>query len=296
MMELQEFLALPGWRIAELVRAKGNVCGFPVNGTRRWFEIEAYRRGWENRPAAYLREAFRQYREVFELFFAHGLTTLLCPIMGPDLMERGAAYREMAAEGLRELAVGSLFQDFYRQHGVRVGFYGDYADWFAGNGMAGLAEAFEQARAMTMNNGERRVFFGVFADDPAEQLAKISVAFYQSTGRAPCRGEIVERYYGEMVEPVGLFIGSGAPAVFDIPLLLSGSESLYFTVIPSLYLDEGMLRRILYDYLFCRNLLEDYSRLEQNELNSMAEVTRAQRDRILGVGKRSQDGSFWLPE
>ena len=63
--------------------------------------------------------------------------------------------------------------------------------------------------------------------------------------------------------PVELFIGFDKFTVFDMPLLTTGEEDLYFSVSPSPYMTIRQLRAILYDHLYVRRTPEpDYTTLQ----------------------------------
>jgi tuberculosinol/isotuberculosinol synthase len=142
-----------------------------------------------------------------------------------------------------------------------------------------------------------RLFFGVCAHDAAETVARIGIRFQEEQGRPPSKREIVEAYYGEWIEPVDLFIGfADRPAVFDMPLIATGSEDLYFTVSPSLYLDAHTLRLILYDHMFARRVDDaDYGELSPTDWQALAELYTRNRNHVLGLGRRDRSGSFWYP-
>ncbi len=93
---------------------------------------------------------------------------------------------------------------------------------------------------------------------------------------------------------MSLFIGFDKPCAFDMPLVATGSEDLYFTICPSPYLSSGQLRAILYDHVYSRRTgEEDYASLEAGEWHAMKEFYRANADRTLGVGTRV--GQIWYP-
>jgi hypothetical protein len=102
-------------------------------------------------------------------------------------------------------------------------------------------------------------------------------------------------YYGEYVEQVSLFIGFDKPCAFDMPLVATGNEDLYFTVCPSPYLSPRQLRAILYDHLYSRRTSDvDYASLEAGEWQAMSEFYGANLDNTLGVGARA--GQIWYPQ
>jgi tuberculosinol/isotuberculosinol synthase len=113
----------------------------------------------------------------------------------------------------------------------------------------------------------------------------------------PDKRQIVEAYYGEYIEPVDLFIGfADRPAAFDMPLIATGSEDLYFTVGPSPYLDAHTLRAILYDHLYARRVDEaNYAKLSPEDWQTLADFYALNRRHVLGLGRQHASGCFWYP-
>lgn len=296
-MDVAEFQDLPIAEVARLVRAAGpKVCVFPINGTRRWFMLEHLPEQEKDFMAAYLDVSGRRHIELYRLLFDHGLDTLLTPIFGPDLLERGEGYMQMAAEGLARLATHPDFLEFYEAYGVRVRFYGDHRKLFGPTPYAYLSDLFDEVTAQTMMHGRYRLFFGACAHDPVESVAELAVYYHAKHGRVPDKRMLVELYYGEYVGLVDLFIGFDKFSAFDMPLVATGDEDLYFTVSPSPYLTQRQLRDVLYDHLYARCEEEpDYSVLEPNDWASMREFYQANQGRTLGVGARQKRGGFWYP-
>jgi tuberculosinol/isotuberculosinol synthase len=296
-LDLDEFRRLPTEEIARLVRAAGpQVCVFPINGTRRWFILEHGAKTGEDPLVTYLEVAGRRHIELYRMLFDHGLDTLLTPIFGPDILARGKGYERVIQIGLTWWAERPEFLEFYDQANVRVRVYGDARRCLEGTPYAGALDIFDEVTRRTAGHRSRRLFFGVCAQDATETVAEIAVRFYQEHSRPPNRQEIVEAYYGEYVAPVDLFIGMAPPAVFDMPLLATGRENLYFTVAPSPYLDRDTLRVILYDHLYARRVEdEDYSDLPAEEWQRLAGFYRRHRHQVLGVGRIGGGGRLWLP-
>jgi tuberculosinol/isotuberculosinol synthase len=296
-VDVDTFQSLPTEEVAQIVREAGpKVCVFPINGTRRWFVLEcASGQGDEGAPA-YLDIMFRRHVELYRLIFDHGVGTLLTPAFGPDLMERGDGYVETAIEGLEGLCNHPTLVDFYESHGVRVRFYGDYARHLRATPGRHLAGMFQDLERRTAAHDKHRLFFGLFAHDAAERVAELAVAHYLEHGSVPGKPTLIELYYGEYVEPVDFFIGFDKLAVFDMPLVATGDEDLYFTVSPSLYLGERQLRAILYDHLYTRRQAEpDYPALGPEDWAAMKDFYDANRESTIGVGARRAPGGFWVP-
>jgi len=296
-MDIGTFLNLPTEEVARLVREAGpKVCVFPINGTRRWFMLEYPEQAATDFMEAYFRIGGRRHIELYKLFFDHGIDTLLTPIFGPDLLERGDEYRRLMVPALVWFAQNQDFLDFYDAYDVRVSVYGDARRYFQNTPYACTLDAFDELARRTASYRRYRLFFGVCAHDPAETIAAIAVRFYQEHGRLPDKRQIVEAYYGQYVEPVDLFIGFDRPAAFDMPLIATGSEDLYFTVSPSPYLDAHTLRAILYDHLYARQVDKaDYAALSPEDWQTLADFYALNRRHVLGLGHKHKSGSFWHP-
>ena len=290
-----EFLSLPVEKVAQLVRETGpKVCVFPINGTRRWFVLEHPEEATRNTPEAYFQIAGQRHIELYKLFFDHGVDTLLTPIFGLGLLERGEEYQQIMVPALLWFAQNRDFLDFYDSYSVRVNVYGDARRYFQNTPYAPALDAYEKLAQRTANHQHHRLFIGVCAHDATETVAEIAVRFHQQHGRLPKRQEIVEAYYGEYVEPVDLFLGFDQPAAFDMPLLAIGNEDLYFTISPSPYLDAYTLRAILYDHLYERQVDESsYDQLTPEEWDNLRAFYRTNRGNVLGLGKQSS--GIWYP-
>ncbi len=301
-MELDRFIKLPVSEVAQIVREAGpQVCVFPINGTRRWFLLEFPPSTWEligGKPddflGAYLQACVSRQLELFRLFFDHGMDTLMMPLFGPDLLERGDAYLAMAAEALRQLAVDPQFLDLYQAYQLRVRFYGDYRRRLRDTPAAGLIELFDQVSQATAHHQGGRLLFGVFGNDPAENVAEIAVQYYLEHLQLPDKQTIIQRYFGEIIPPVSLFIGFDKFSAFDMPLIATGSEDLYFTVSPSPYLTQQQLREILFDHLFSRSAPEpDYEALTPEAVAQMRAFYHQNQENTLGVGFLKH--GIWYP-
>ncbi len=243
---------------------------------------------------AYCDVSAERHIDLYRMFFDHGIGTLLTPIFGPDLLERGEEYAGMAIEGLVLLATDSRFLTFYKEHDVRVRFYGDYRRFLAQTPYSHVSDLFDEATAQTASHRRNRLFFGVCAHDATVTVGELAVQHHSQHGCLPDKKMLVEMYYGEYVEPVSLFIGFDKPCAFDMPLVATGSEDLYFTVCPSPYLTSQQLRAILHDHLYCRRTGEvDYGTLTAEEWRGMREFYGANANRTLGVGTRV--GQIWYP-
>jgi len=297
-LDLQSFQNLPTEEIAKLVREAGpKVCVFPINGTRRWFMLE-YPELADSDISVDVFVELGAWRllEICDLFFKHGIDTVLAPILGPDIIERGDSYAPVGISGLQWFAQNRKVLDFYASRDVRVQMYGDARRYFPNTPYASTLPMFDDIAQQTADHQSHRLFLGVCAHDATETVAEIGVRFHQEHGCLPDKRQIIEAYYGEFVEPVDIFIGSGQPSAFDMPLVATGNEDLYFTVAPSAYLDTEMLRTILYDHLYVRSVDEaDYDDISPNDWCYMENFYTTNRKAVLGLGYRNNGNHFWYP-
>jgi adenosine tuberculosinyltransferase len=297
MIPFEHFLQLQVQEVAALVRASGQkVCVFPVNGTRRWFLLEHASEIKDDFFEAYMNASIQNHVELCTMLFEHGIDIILAPVFGRELMRRGDEYtRRVGIDGLVLTATDPNYRQFFEQYDVRVRFYGDYRDVLTGTPYEyALSSVYEVVEA-TKHNKSFRLFFGVFADEFTETVSRLSVEHYLAHGSIPDKQTLVQKYYGEDLPPVSMFIGFDKFSVFDMPLLSTGEEDLYFSLSPSPYMTQHQLRAILYDHLYVRPAPEpDYTTLTENERNWLREYYRKHQDHAFGVGKLKFN--LWIPE
>jgi adenosine tuberculosinyltransferase len=292
-MDKKTFFECPAGEIARLMETQGSgVCGLPINGTRRWFELEHP----GETPEAYLRLTGDQHCEVYRLIFEHGIHTLLAPVFNPLMERRGSAYIEqVVVRGLASWLTSTEFTHFCNLLGVRVNFYGDWRRYFTANDWLELAGIFDSVITDTRANGPRRLFFGVCANSALNHLLELAFAHQQETGMIPDLPALTRRYYSEDITPANLYLSCNKPAVFDVPLLIGDRTDLYFAVSPLLYLEQQSLRAVLFDHLYLRQATEPaYAMLPDEARTRMRTFYRRHRQDVLGVGRWMDD--IWYPE
>jgi tuberculosinol/isotuberculosinol synthase len=294
-IDRDNFLKLSSEEIAKIVGAGGSqVCVFPFNGTRRWFLLEHGRENHADPAQAYIDLTSNRYVEMYQMLFDHGLDTIVAPVFGGEILNRGDEYMEQIGVGMALLAEYPCFLSFYEKYDVRVRFYGDYRKELAGTRYAYLIDLFDEVSQKTAKNKSYRLFYGVFGTDATEAIAGFSVRYHQQTGRVPTRRELIELYYGEYIEKANIFVGFEKFNVFDYPMLGWGEESLYFTVSPSLYMSERQLRNILYDYIYLRPVQDpDYFTMPAQDFEAMRHFYEINREATFGVGEMR--GGIWYP-
>lgn len=297
MIPFERFLQLPTEEVSKLVQAAGHkVCVFPVNGTRRWFMLEHGEKIGNDFFGAYMDESIKNHVDLCAMLFDHGVQTILAPVFGRELMHRGDEYtKRVGMDGLVRTATDKCYRDFFEKYNVRVRFYGDYRDVLTGTPYEYALKSMYELTEATKHNKTVNLYFGVFADEVTETIARLSVEHYLAQGSIPDKETLVRKYYGEDLPPVSLFIGFDKFSVFDMPLLSTGAEDLYFAVSPSPYMTEHQLRAILYDHMYVRPMPEpDYTKLSNEELDWLREYYRRNKDYVFGVGKLKFN--LWFPE
>ena len=299
MLSLKKFQALPAEEVAKLVRASGSkVLVFPINGTRRWFTLEYGEQEFEDPIHAFMDIAGRRQIELYRLCFDHGIHTLLTPVIGPEILATRDTYmQKIGGEGLARFVTHPDFVSFYEKYGVRVHFYGDYARKLKGTPYDYLIELFDSIGESTRKNKNFRIFYGAFADDltSSEIVAEMAVKHHADHGVIPDHKKLIELYYGDTIEKAHIFIGFDRFAAFDYPLLRWGEEDLYFTLFPSLYMDQTQFREILYDHVFTRRTREpDFSSMPESAIKKVKAYYQRNREKTLGVGKLLH--KVWIPK
>jgi adenosine tuberculosinyltransferase len=297
MISFEDFLQLPSDEVAARVRASGQkVCVFPVNGTRRWFLLEHAEEIRDDFFEAYMDLSIKNHVALCAMLFDHGIEILLAPVFGRELIQRGDEYtRRVGIDGLVRTSSDLAYRQFFEQYNVRVRFYGDYREVLTGTPYEYALESMLEVMEATKHNTAFRLFFGVFADDVTETISRLSVEHFLAQGAVPDKRTLIRNYYGEELPPVGLFIGFDKFSVFDMPLLTTGQEDLYFSISPSPYMTQYQLRAILYDHLYVRPTPEpDYTELAGEQRNWLRDYYRKNKDHAFGVGKLQFN--LWIPE
>jgi len=292
--QLAEWLSWPRARLAQWVLAQEQpvVMGWPFNGTRRWYLL--LRR--ENPTADdYVTTTIRRQAEQHRLVFAHGVSVIVAPHFGRELLQRGTSYTQTVLGGLLKLGDDPINQEMF-EAGVRIRFYGDYEEILDGPAYRPMLDACASLTAATASGDGPLLLIGLFADAPYPKIARLSVEYAEKHGRTPNQQDLIEAYYGLAVPDLSLYLGFSQPALFDVPLLTTGQEDLYATLAPSAELTEKQLREILYDHLVTRRIAgDDYEMLPDEALVALAAYYERYREITLGIGRIDSLTGIWNP-
>ena len=297
MIPFEQFLEMPTQEVAALVKVTGQkVVVFPVNGTRRWFMLEHGDEIGDDFFAAYMDTSIKNHVHLCSMLFDHGIQTILSPVFGRELMRRGDEYTQrVGMDGLVRTATDKNYRSFFEKYNVHVRFYGDYRDVLTGTEFEGVLGSLYEVMDATKNNTGFNLFFGVFADEVTDTISRLAVEHYLAHGTIPDKSALIRKYYGKDLSPVNIFIGFDRFSVFDMPLLATGEEDLYFSISPSPYMTRRQLRAILYDHMYIRRTPEpDYTKLGNEELDWLRDYYRSNKDYAFGVGKLKFN--LWFPE
>ncbi|MGB3634346.1 MAG: hypothetical protein WA982_09925 [Rubrobacteraceae bacterium] len=291
---LSEWLLWPTERVAEWIgdQASPVIMGWPFNGTRRWYLTHQQ----ENPEAEdYLSTVIGQQAELHQMILNHGVRAILAPGLGRINLKRGADYMKYALSGLLRVGSEPTYQRMF-EAGVRLRFYGDYAEFLDTPEYRPMLEACEEIMENTAGGDGPVILIGLFADSAQETVTRLGVDFAEQHGRNPTRGELIEAYYGIPLPDLGFFVGFEQPQLFDVPLVTTGLENLYFTLNPSPSLSEQQFREILYDHLVARKAPEvDYDELSEENRERMVRQIKARGNTTLGLGHLDPQTGTWQP-
>jgi len=289
----EKFMNLPADELAKLVRESGTkTCVFPFDGTRRWFMLE-YGRDLEGDAAtSYVELTTQAYIAAYKLVFDHGVENVVAPVFGGETIKRGDEYMREIGAGMSLLATHPAFVEFYKEYDIRVHFYGDYRKLLSGTSYAYICDEFDEITRETAQNKGRALFYGICADDSAETIAELTVKYYQDNGKTPSRRDLIEAYYGEYVEKADIFIGFEKFTVFDYPMLGSGMENLYYMVAPALYVNQSLLRNVLYDHIYLRPMPDaDFFNMPEENFDAVKRYYKTNQEVAFGIGELR--GGVW---
>ena len=300
----EQFLSLGAAEVARIVSSVGRprVGAYASDGNRRVFKLfRGYTFSVEQDWSSLLASITTPVR--LEMFFAHGIQTMIVPIFAHGNLERlHDAITQYVKPALDEVITGPRWLDFYRRYQIRVRFYGDVM-LLQQRGYDGLVEAIDHLQWATAEHTRHLLLFGIACSNVFElpRLVGMGADFAAAHGRKPTRAELIDAYYGVPVDDVEFFMRATAVRDSDLqPLLVSGPRTqLYFPVAPDFIgLTPTVLKTILYDLIYCRDVtlgrrqytLQDLTDSEASELRAFYVRNR---ERVLGIGRRI--GSFWVP-
>jgi len=241
----------------------------------------------------YLDIVTRYFMENLEIFFHHGLKNLVFPFIGPSLMEREPAYKQVVIPGLlRVLFNDDKWLQFYKSNDIRIKYYGNLDRLNSENSAADGVQKLENAVSATSLHRSHTLYFGFFSSpSPVSDVMEIYKQFYYSHGREPDRGEVIACYYGEYLAPADFLITSSRLAGLGaLPPFIFGRETrMYALVSPGIFaLNRCSFREILYDFLYGRSHNEPGPKSpadERKEIETLKNFYTTHPNTVIGAEK-----------
>jgi len=294
-----EFKEYSRERIAQIVEENGRPRSvlFEADGSRR---VLGFNSEDTLSQEEYWKAATGTLLEILAGFYEHGIRTVFLASFSQKCFTRDRQYVDfMMLKGIRYFCSSDHFLDFFKKHGIRVRFYGN-SDFVKEQGYAEILEWMDNLHDTTADYGPNRLYIA-FAEGMNEEevrAAEMGIDFYKTTNRIPTRNDLLQNYYGDIPPMVDMFIHPSEVRDSDCqPLFLGGRAEMYFSTGTMMGFDELTLRTILYDYLFHRiyssgNRSHEQSSDDAKYLKGFYEENM---HRVLGIGKRSPGGEYWLP-
>lgn len=291
---LEEWLALPRTELAALVLPKNLTVNLSVDGTRRHYLIHTK----QNNIASYSEYAAFEgaaYARVYDLLFGLGVQTVLTSVLYPPNFQRSAAYLEKSVAMSELIFLGPVFKELYQKWQVAARFYGDFE-------FAPAAQAISQNLqnlAATLKEktpfNDRLLLLGYNAGSFNEEMIFHSLKLHSRLNRPPTEQELKAAIFPYGPAKIDLYIGAGGLTVGKVlPPILDEGTSLYYLAFLALDLQENTLRRILYDYLFARQMLsDDFTPYTEKDLQDLGDYYAEHADCLVGLGKTVGPGIWY---
>lgn len=302
MITQDAFLKMPTQEIAQLVleEKRPQLGVFVPDGSRRLVLAftdaapgsDDFYRLSATLPAQYLKESL-------QVFFSHGLPTLLVPILSSSVLKRGDRYGRLTAlTGLQLLFASNDWLAFYKEYDIRVRVYGNLS-LLAGGECEPALEWIEATIDQTAVHQTHTLYYAIGESATlGEGIAEMGVQFFQENGRLPTLSEQICYYYGQSLPTADFFImtskisGMGALPRF----LVTGDTEIYF--LPSagaMGLNAYTWRLMLHDMLFARTGLRGkYAQeaMSLSERNALRILYEQEAQTVIGLGE--QIGRIWI--
>jgi hypothetical protein len=279
--------------------AQGKTVVLAPGGTSRWYFLEH-----GDPKAGYAdSEQFREYGrrviqrvvEIADMLFEDGVRTLFVMSWGVGQTVRGAEYLENVSWAYEMLA-DEVSQELYTQYNIGVLFRGQWGRLFERFKSPDLSVHFREVEEATAWQRERWLIWYVEDELIPERVVPLAVRGLQEEGRIPDRETLCGAYYGRPVYHIDIFIGNNKPNIAGMIPPLTTVGDAYFTVSPSLYMDQRLWRHILYDHVFARaRLHREWQALKAGDVDEMRAFYRRNRDLALGIGYHHALSQTWRP-
>jgi hypothetical protein len=296
-----DFAAWPSSQVRVLTTGKTVL--FAPGGTSRWYFLEhgdaSSGYAAEQRFRDYGRRALTCIVELVDMMFTDGVGTIFVVGFVPGQNQRDDAYNQNLSWAY-ELLLDEQAQQLYAHHNLGVAFRGGWESLFERLGATALhARCNELEQRTCQNNENRRLIWLTTTDEiiPHDLLPIVTEnIFYKD--KLPAREILSTAYYGKHIQHIDILIANNKPSLTGLlPPLVTTVHDAYFTVSPTLYMDQHAWRAVLYDHLFARQgHFRDYTQMDRSAIEDMRAYYRANQDTIIGLGSRHVTTQTWRPQ
>lgn len=298
----ESFMAMSRKDVQEVVKERGlpKCVAIMLDGTRRVLKLEPEYRDdkwlyYENDIKGLIYKSM----DVTDTFFDFGINTVIGPLASIGNINR----KSFIPDGLDRL-LSPLLDEYptsvLKKHNASISLYGDldYVKKLAGGD---IIEKYKKIfREISPKSPSKNIFLGVAfsTDTETDIIAEQAINYFKKTGNMPTHQVLVENYFGFNVPPIDIFIRTNEVKLSGgmTPLLTQHDTQLYFPVSPGiLSMNESVIRKIMYDYLFSRVLshgMHEHSSITDDETSEIRDFYMAQKESVLGVGKSV--GDIWI--
>lgn len=303
---LAEFLSFSKQEIAEIVNLMGHPknVALMIDGTRRLLKLEPehHKDSWLY-GKDHIDSLMYKSAEITNNLFEMGVEVVTAPLVSyGNLLREG-----FVPKGLERLLQPLLSKEVFlilAKHKATVHFYGDLdviRGFKEGLVVNQYLDAFKEIN-QRIPNPRKKILIGLgfTTDRETTMVSHKAIDFYKRTRKYPTQSELIHEYFGFDVPPINIFIRTNELKASGglTPLLTEHDTQFYFPSSPGLIsLTETNLKRIMFDYLFNRNL----SGGKHQHLpitNDEAEVIRGfyinSINHISGIGRRV--GDIWIQD
>lgn len=300
----KDFLALSRGEVREIVENRGipKCACIMLDGTRRVLKLEP---GYHDDKWLYYEDHINgliyKSMEVTDIFLDFGLDIVIGPLASLGNLNR----KDFMPTGLDRLLkplLSSYSLSILGKHGAAISFYGDLDHVRSMNGGEIIDKYAEALKKINPSQAKKHILLGIgfSTDTETDIIARQAIEYFKTIGKTPSHEDLVRKYFGFNVPPIDIFIRTNEikPSGGLTPLLTQHDTQMYFPVSPGIMsLSEGVLRRILYDFLYSRILshgMHEHSPVTDSQANEVKSFYIKHKDDVLGIGKRV--GDMWIHE
>jgi len=291
----EEFRAWSHERVRSVIGDKALILS--PGGSSRWYFMEH-----GNPQDGYLNaEEFSRYSKITlevvlniaQMMFMDGVNTVYSIAFTPQFDKRDDKYLKMMAYGLTLMASPEILE-IYQKYDMKVSFRGTWETALAHYGSTSVYNQFTDITSRTQNNTGGHLVWCIQDKPIPDSLIPVVQRSLNETHQMPEHETLARAYYGsDFIQP-DIFIGNNKPSIGgQLPPFLMPSD-LYFTVSPTLYLNQNSWRDILHDHLFARRVAyRDYQEMNPSAFDELRNFYREHRMDIMGVGKFDNVTQTW---